>query len=65
MTEVPINQQTNPKHTVEIKLEDLTMGKPECFGEYTVWPCDGYGNKGPCPFIPKCKEAKDKTVFMT
>ena len=38
---------------------------PECFGEYTTWPCDGYGNRGPCPFVEKCKAAKNETVFVT
>jgi len=63
MTEVPINQRTGPKYTVEIKLKDLT--EPECFGEYTTWPCDGYGKNGPCRFVTRCKKAKNETVFMT
>ena len=38
---------------------------PECFGEYTEWPCDGYGKRGPCLLVERCKKAKNETVFMT
>ena len=38
---------------------------PECFGEYSDWPCLRFGNKEPCPYIEACKNAKNKTVFMT
>ena len=61
MTEVPFNQRTYPKKTVQ-----LTVTKdPDCFGEYTKWPCEGYGNRGPCTLAARCKEAKGKTVFKT
>ena len=43
----------------------MTTDDPECLGEHSPWPCDRFGDKGPCPFVDKCKKAKDTTVFMT